>query len=230
VIPLRDINPTRNQPVVVYVLLALNVLVFLYEVTLPPAQAELFQLRWALIPAMLTERHEIHSLSTPLTSMFMHGDVLHLGFNMWTLHIFGDNVEDKMGRTRFVIFYLLCGLAAAAAQTLVDPSSRVPMIGASGAIAGVLSAYMKLFPGARVVTLIPIFFFFFVRELPAVFFIALWFVLQVLYGLGSLGQIGTGQGGVAFFAHIGGFLAGLALWRQLLPPRGRDRGRVHRLH
>jgi len=213
-VPVRDINPTRRTPVVVYVLLAVNVLVHLYKVALPAAQEEVFMQRWAFIPAMLTRHHELHSLSTPLTSMFMHADLFHLGFNLWTLHIFGDNVEDRFGRARFIAFYLVCGVAAAAAQMLVDPGSHVPMVGASGAISGVLAAYMKLFPGARVHTMVVVLLIFFV-ELPALVFIGLWFLLQVLMGLGSLGSLGTG--GVAFFAHIGGFLAGLALWRTFMP-------------
>jgi membrane associated rhomboid family serine protease len=130
---------------------------------------------------------------------------------MWFLYIFGDNVEDVLGRVRFALFFVACGMAAAVAQIAVGPSSQVPMVGASGAIAGVLGAYLRLFPHARVITLIPIFILPVVRELPAVFFIVVWFGVQLLSGIGSLSALGRESGGVAFFAHIGGFLGGLWL-------------------
>jgi membrane associated rhomboid family serine protease len=210
VIPLRDIAPIRSRPLVTYSLIAVNVAVFLYQISLPPEVGKIFVDRFGMVPYYLAGDLHLNSVSTPFTSMFLHGGWLHLISNMWFLHIFGDNVEDALGRSKFVLFYLLCGLLAAAAQIWVDPQSRVPMIGASGAIAGVLGAYFRLFPTARVVTLIPIFFFFVVRELPAVFFIVIWFLLQLVSGIGSLGY-GEQAGGVAFFAHIGGFLAGLWL-------------------
>jgi membrane associated rhomboid family serine protease len=219
VIPLRDINPTRSTPVVTYLLIALNVAVFAFEATLSPLQEKRFVLHYALVPALLEQRH----FATLFTSMFMHGGLLHLLFNMWSLFIFGDNIEDRLGKLRYLLFYLVCGLGAALAQFLVDPSSQIPMIGASGAIAGVLAAYLRLFPRARVVTLIPLLIFFFIREIPAVVFIVIWFALQVLSGLGSLGPAAA-EGGVAFFAHIGGFVAGLWLLKMLLPPRNRTAG------
>jgi membrane associated rhomboid family serine protease len=147
---------------------------------------------------------------TVLTSMFMHGGFLHAAGNLWFLHIFGDNVEDNFGPARFALFYLLAGAAAAATQVAVSPGSAVPMVGASGAIAGVLAAYLVLFPRARVVTLLPLFIFLEWFELPAVLFIALWFFVQFFEGVGSLGRGALG-GGVAYWAHIGGFLAGLAM-------------------
>jgi membrane associated rhomboid family serine protease len=214
VIPLRDINPTRTRPVVNYALIGLNTAVFLYQFQLQlssAAQFKTFTDRFGLVPHYLTQDFHFGSLSTPFTSMFMHGDWLHLISNMWFLYIFGDNVEDALGRVRYLAFYLLCGLAAATAQVAIDPSSMVPMVGASGAIAGVLGAYFRLFPHARVVTLIPVVFFFVLRELPAVFFIVVWFGLQLLMGIGSLGAASEQTGGVAFFAHIGGFVGGLAL-------------------
>jgi membrane associated rhomboid family serine protease len=224
VIPLRDINPTRTMPVLTYGLIVLNTAVFLFQASLPEAEFELFVRRYGLIPEMLTEDVYLGSLITPLTSMFMHGGWLHLILNMWSLYIFGDNVEDVLGKPRFVLFYLVTGFGAAAAQVLVNPESEVPMVGASGAIAGVLGAYLKLFPGARVVTLIPLFpIFFFVREIPAVFFIIVWFGLQVISGVGSLG-IDADVGGVAIFAHIGGFLVGLALVARLRPRPNQTRG------
>jgi membrane associated rhomboid family serine protease len=151
--------------------------------------------------------------------------LLHLGSNMLFLHVFGDNVEDVLGRGRFVLFYLVCGLGAVAGQILVDPGSVVPMIGASGAISGVLAGYMTLFPHARVVTLVPIFIFIHFMDLPAGFFIVLWFALQLVQGYLSLGIIAEGGGGVAWFAHIGGFLAGLVCVRLLYR---RPRGLRHR--
>ncbi len=209
-IPLRDIAPIRSRPLVTYLLIAANTLVFLYQASLPHAAGEAFAYRYGMVPYFLAQDPRLASLGTPFTSMFMHGSWFHLISNMWFLHIFGDNVEDALGRGRFLLFYLLCGLLAAGAQLWVDPSSRVPMIGASGAIAGVLGAYFRILPNARVVTLIPIFFFFIVRELPAVFFIVIWFLLQLVSGIGSLGYAQQ-SGGVAFFAHIGGFLGGLWL-------------------
>jgi len=209
VIPLRDLNPVQKRPLLTYLLIAINVGVYLHQATLDQAAYELFIYRYGVVPRMLAHDFHAASLTTPFTSMFMHGGWLHLILNMWFLHIFGDNVEDALGRVKFLVFYIGSGLCAAAAQVLVDPDSTVPMVGASGAIAGVLGAYFRLYPNARVVTLIPIVFFFFVRELPAVFFIVVWFLLQLLSGLGSLGT--QESGGVAFFAHIGGFVAGLGL-------------------
>jgi len=164
---------------------------------------------------------------TPFTSMFLHGGVLHVGLNMLFLHVFGDNVEDVLGRARFLAFYVLCGLGAVVGQVLVDPDSTVPMIGASGAISGVLAAYVTLFPHARVVTLIPIFIFIHFVELPAAIFIVLWFLLQLVQGYLALGMIAEGAGGVAWFAHIGGFLAGLVCVR-LMYPKPRARRRAYR--
>ncbi|MGD8863342.1 MAG: rhomboid family intramembrane serine protease [Myxococcales bacterium] len=206
-IPLRDINPTRRRPLVTYALVVANLAVFGYQVSLDDVAARELIFRFGVVPHFITQEPHVGALITPVTSMFMHGGIAHLVGNLWFLHVFGDNVEDVLGRPRFVVFYLLCGILAAGAQTLVNPDSRVPMIGASGAIAGVLGAYIKLFPGTRVVTLIPIFFFFVVRELPAVFFIFVWFAMQFVLGVSTIGR-GTG---VAFFAHVGGFVAGVAL-------------------
>jgi hypothetical protein len=229
VFPLRDLNPTRSVPVLTYLLIAANAVVFFHEITLDPAQGEEFVFRWGMVPYFLTQDVQIGSLATPFTSMFIHGGWLHLLGNMWFLHIFGDNVEDALGRGRYLLFFVLCGLLAAVGQTLIDPQSKIPMVGASGAIAGVLGAYYRLFPKARIVTLIPIFFFMMVRELPAVFFIVLWFVMQLLEGFGSLGQVSQG-GGVAFFAHIGGFLGGLLLINVFGGPRSRTGGFSRRGH
>jgi len=205
-IPLRDTIPSGSYPVVNLLLIALNVLCFFYELSLGPAASALLE-RYGLVPAAF-------GLSaggiTPLfTSMFLHSGWLHLGGNMLFLYIFGDNVEDRLGHVRYVLFYLLSGAAAGLAQAYTMPSSRIPMIGASGAIAGVTGAYFLFYPRARVVTLVPIFFFFQIIEIPAVVFLLLWFVMQVMYGLATVSAHGQAVGGVAFWAHVGGFLFGM---------------------
>ena len=202
-IPLRDIIPSRTTPVVTIALIAINVLVFLYELSLGRA-VDAFTLYWGLVPAAF-------SWVTVLTSMFLHGGFLHVAGNMLYLWIFGDNVEDRMGHGRFLVFYLLCGVAAALAQTITAPDSVIPMVGASGAIAGVMGAYFVLYPKSRIVTLIPIFFFFQVIEVPAILFLGIWFLMQFLSGLGSIVSVASGSsGGVAFWAHVAGFVAGIS--------------------
>jgi len=213
---------------VTYVLIALNAAVWLYQVALwatggDPLMNSFLQ-RWGIVPYWLTEGAHAGSWVTLLSSMFIHGGWAHILGNMWFLWIFGDNVEDALGKVRYVIFYVICGLAAAGAQVLIDPDSIVPMVGASGAIAGVLAAYVMLYPRARVLTFVFIFFV----ELPAFVFIFVWFALQLSRGVGSLGSIGDNVGGVAFFAHIGGFLAGLALIKLMLPRGDRGRRVYHR--
>ncbi len=213
-IPIRDLNPTRGRPIVTWTIIAINVVVWLYEGSLGDAAQELFVRRWGLIPFYLTQTHYLSSWLTPLTSMFMHGGLAHLAGNMWFLYIFGDNVEDDLGHGRYALFYLVSGFGAAALQVAMDPASQVPMVGASGAIAGVLGGYMMLHPRARVLALAIVFFI----ELPAFLFIVAWFGLQLLYALTSLGMPEQ-VGGVAFFAHVGGFVMGLLLVRVLrLPP------------
>jgi membrane associated rhomboid family serine protease len=202
VIPLRDTIPAARVPVVNYAIIAANVVVFLYETSLG-SRAEAFLFTYGLVP-----RH--FALTALATSMFLHGGFLHLGGNMLYLYIFGDNVEDRLGHARYVVFYLLCGAAAGLTQAIANPHSGVPMVGASGAIAGVSGAYFLFFPSSRVVTLIPIFIFFQVVEVPAVFFLLIWFVWQLLSGVATLGDK-AGVGGVAFWAHIGGFVTGLVL-------------------
>ena len=211
-IPLRDSNPRRTVPFVTYALVALNILAFLWEVSLGPnLERALFSV--SFIPARFwITGNWIADLMTIVISMFLHGGLLHIGSNMLYLWIFGDNIEDRLGHGRYLIFYLACGFLATLAHAIFSPGSRVPAIGASGAIAGVLGAYLLLFPHARVLTLIPIFFFITLRELPAVILLGLWFVLQLFSGVGSLGVTDAQDlGGVAYFAHIGGFVAGLVL-------------------
>ncbi len=250
-IPIRDYRPSRTFPAVTVALIALNLLVFLYEGYLgtgitvlnnglpwqergytppgfnpatyrayllaggvpnmyPISREDYFIIQYGLVPVEfltgtdLPPRIPFPIWITIITSMFLHGGVLHVLGNMLYLWIFGDNVEDAMGHVRFLIFYLACGVAAGFAQMAIAPHSAVPQIGASGAIAGVLAAYFMLFPYARVLTLIPIFFFIRLITVPAVFFLGFWFVFQVISGAGTLGS----EGGVAWFAHIGGFIAG----------------------
>src|SRR5919109_4887246 len=188
-IPLRDVIPSRTTPVVTIAVIALNSVVFLYQFLLGPA-VESFVVKWALVPAAF-------SWITLVTSMFLHGSFLHFAGNMLFLWIFGDNVEDRMGHGRFIVFYLLCGAAAALAQTITDPQSVIPMVGACGAIAGVMGAYFVLYPHSRILTLVPIFFFIQLIEVPAIFFLGLWFVMQFLNGLGSIAAAGRSSGGVA---------------------------------
>ena len=214
-IPLKDTLPTRGFPVVNTILIVLNCVVFLFQFATAQHSAEIVE-QWGMVPLRIVGGHDPLRLLTVLTSMFMHGGWMHLIGNMWFLYIFGDNVEDALGKARYVFFYLLCGLAGAAGQIAVDPWSKVPMIGASGAIAGILGGYLSLYPRARVLTLVPIFIFLQVMTLPAIVFIVLWFALQALEGIGSLGQAG---GGTAWWAHIGGFLLGLAMIRLLVPAR-----------
>jgi membrane associated rhomboid family serine protease len=211
-IPLRDDNPRRTLPVVTYLLVALNVLAFGWELSLGQnLDRALFDI--AFIPARYwLPGNWIFDLLTIVTSMFLHGGLMHIGSNMLYLWIFGDNVEDRLGHFRYLLFYLLCGFLATLAHAVFSPGSSIPAIGASGAIAGVLGAYLILYPHARVMTLIPIFFFITVRQLPAIFILGFWFILQLFVGVGSLGvRDAQDTGGVAYFAHIGGFVAGMAL-------------------
>ena len=202
-LPLRDNNPTLRAPYVTYALIALNIAVYVYQfLFLTPDQTLEFVQKHAVVPFHLFSGYG-PSLSTPITSMFMHGGIVHLVSNLWFLHIFGDNVEDALGHTRYLVFYFFTGIVAVLAHALVDTGSTVPMLGASGAIAGVLGGYVLLYPHARIVT----FAFVFMFELPALLFILAWFGLQLFSGIGSLGQ--AASPGVAFFAHIGGFVAGV---------------------
>jgi len=201
-IPLRDVIPSRTTPFVTVCIISLNAVAFLFELTLPADRLDSFLRAYGLVPAVL-------DWTTVLTSMFLHGGWLHFIGNMLYLWIFGDNVEDRMGHARFIAFYLLCGATAALAQVLMRPDSMVPTIGASGAIAGVMGAYLVLFPHSRVLTLVPLFVIWELIEVPAILFLGLWFVVQLFSGVGSL-AVSTGDtGGVAFWAHVAGFVAGL---------------------
>lgn len=212
-IPLRDNIPTRRFPLVTVLLMVSNSLIFLLEAAMGPAAAEELIYQFGFVPARITSQWTNPAvLLTLITAMYLHGGWAHLISNMLYLWIFGNNVEDTMGRLRFFVFYTLCGVLAAMAQIAVAPNSQMPGVGASGAIAGVLGAYLLLYPHARVRTLVPLPFWFVTVNLPAVIVLGSWFLMQFFNGLASL-QVQTQVGGVAWWAHIGGFVAGLALMR-----------------
>jgi membrane associated rhomboid family serine protease len=209
-IPLRDDRPTRTFAFITVAIITLNVLVFWHELSLDSSRrVESFVATFALTPAWLVHAPSLDSCRSIFTSMFLHGGWMHIIGNMLFLWIFGKNVEDSVGHLKFIVFYLLCGVAAAAAQVAISPDSTVPMIGASGAISGVLGAYLLLLPRARVLVLFPIWIFWRVFYVPAVLFIVFWFGMQLLSGLAVLHVDVTG--GVAFWAHVGGFVAGILL-------------------
>src|SRR5213596_3445161 len=214
-IPLRDENPTTLTPVVTVSLIVLNCLVFLYQLSLGSAE-ERFILSYAAVPAewflpgTVVGDPAVPSALTVLTSMFLHAGLMHLGGNMLYLWIFGNNIEDVMGHGRFILFFLLVGGMAAFTHAAVAPSSTLPMIGASGAISGILGAYVLLFPHVRVKVLIPIGLFPYIVHVSAIVVLGLWIVVQMLNAIFNLGGM---EGGVAWFAHVGGFLAGLVLIR-----------------
>jgi membrane associated rhomboid family serine protease len=222
-IPIRDDIPSRTRPVVGISLIAINVLAFFYELTLGPESLEVFIGEYAVVPIRyfssgdfdrfgLVQTFGTADLVIPVfTAMFLHGGWAHVGGNMLYLWIFGDNVEDRMGHGRFLIFYLLCGVLATAAHVFTNANSPVPSLGASGAIAGVLGAYLVLYPRARVVTLVPIFYFIQFIPIPAIILLGFWFLQQFFYGALSLGIESAQTGGVAWWAHIGGFVAGVVL-------------------
>jgi len=205
--------PSRTVPFVTVGLIIANALVFLYMITLPDAMLERFVATYAVVPAWF-------SVPTLFTSQFLHAGWMHIIGNMLYLWIFGDNVEDRLGHFRYLLFYLGAGALAAILQVLFNPFSAVPMLGASGAIAGVMGAYFVLYPQSRVLTAVFIIIFFDVIEIPAVFFLGIWFLMQLLSGVGSLGVTNAASGGTAFWAHVGGFVAGVIVGLLL---RARDR-------
>jgi membrane associated rhomboid family serine protease len=208
--PLRDNVPSRHFPVITVGLIAINVAIFLVEALMGAAVTQLIE-TFGIVPARLTSEWSRPTvLMTLFTSMYLHGGWAHLIGNMWYLWIFGDNIEDRMGRFRFFIFYTLCGLIAGLLQVIAAPQSTTPMIGASGAIAGVLGAYLVLYPRARVSTLVPFFYFIRIVWLPAIVVLGSWFLIQLLNGLASINVV-MQTGGVAWWAHIGGFVAGMVL-------------------
>jgi len=212
-IPLRSTERVHSTSVVVISLIAVNVAIFFYEVSLNPFAQNMFITRHGMIP----DRFEWVDV---LTSMFLHGGWLHVIGNMWFLWIYGRNVEDILGSGKFLLFYLLCGIAGGLGHLVLNYYSRVPTVGASGAIAGVMGAYLVKFPRARIVTLVPILIFFTTLEIPAALLLLYWFAIQFFGGFGSIGTAQLSQGGTAWFAHVAGFLAGM-LFIFLLRPRER---------
>ncbi|MGD1863246.1 MAG: rhomboid family intramembrane serine protease [Phormidesmis sp.] len=237
-VPIRDDNPTSTTPVVVYALLVLNVVIFLHEITLSPDALQQFFNQWAIVPAELTASFGGGSTGavsvvaerewfTLISSQFLHGGWLHVGGNMLYLWVFGNNIEDQLGPVKFLFFYLMCGVLAGLSQWFFDPVSVVPTLGASGAVAGIMGAYIIRFPRAKIVTLIPLFILFTTFRIPAIFFLGWWFVQQAFYSAMSLGApADMGAGGVAYWAHAGGFIFGAILAPLLgLFAKGRDRYR-----
>ncbi|MGI8933835.1 rhomboid family intramembrane serine protease [Leptolyngbya sp. BC1307] len=217
-VPLKDNNPISTTPVVVYGLVVLNVAIFLYEMSLGENALQQFFNTWAIVPAELTQSFSGGAAAerewfTLISSQFLHGGFLHVGGNMLYLWVFGNNIEDQLGHLKFLIFYLACGALAGLTQWFFDPASTVPTLGASGAIAGIMGAYIIRFPRAKILTLVPLFIFITTFRIPAIFFLGWWFVQQALYGIASLGataDVGA-TGGVAYWAHAGGFVFGAVL-------------------
>jgi len=202
-IPLRDVIPSRTTPYITVTIIVLNAIAWLFELELPREVLPAFLQVYGVVPADF-------QASTLVTSMFLHGSWMHVIGNMWYLWIFGDNVEDRVGHGRFIVFYLLCGMAAAFGQILMDPTSTLPTIGASGAIAGVMGAYFVLYPQSRVLTLIPLIIFWEIVELPAIMLLGFWFLMQ-LFSAGAIAVTSSshGGGGIAFAAHVAGFVSGV---------------------
>lgn len=218
-VPLHDDNPTRITPFITYALIGLNVFVFLYELSLSPDQLAAFFQQYAIVAQDLTASFSSGELSqilpqmlTLITSQFLHGGFLHLGGNMLFLWVFGNNIEEQLGHAKFLIFYLACGALAGLGQWVFSIESPVPALGASGAIAGVLGAYILRFPKARILTLLPLGFFIFTPRIPAIFFLGFWFIQQAFYGVAGLqAAADVGSGGVAYWAHASGFVFGAIL-------------------
>jgi len=248
--PFRDHNPSGTVPFVTIALIAINGLAFLLEIAGGPARAQAIVWQYGLTPGRVTgrsrpqeppadprplleqlrevvetgrrpTRYAVPAALTFLTCMFLHGGWMHLIGNMWYLWIFGDNVEDRLGHAKFLLFYLVCGVGASALHIAIEPGSMLPLVGASGAIAGVLGAYMLAFPRARISTLVFLGIFITVLELPALIVLGFWFVIQFFSGLQSMAMVQTG--GVAWWAHVGGFVLGMVLLALLQKPRERRR-------
>ena len=219
-VPLKDENPIKITPYVTYALIAANILVFVYELSLNSNQLDIFFHLFAVVPQELTASFNginaqgIPEVSTLITSQFIHAGFAHIAFNMLFLWIFGNNIEEQLGKAKFLLFYLSCGAIAVLAQWFFSAMSDIPSLGASGAIAGIMGAYIIKFPQARIVTLVPLGFFFPIFRIPAVYFLGFWFVEQALNGISSFevnASVGMESGGVAYWAHAGGFIAGVIL-------------------
>lgn len=204
-IPIRDHNPSGSTPYITYIILGINILVFIYMLTLSTFGLEAFVSRFAVIPAHIVQGLYLYTL---ITSMFLHASFGHIIGNMLFLHIFGDNLEDSLGHIKFLLYYLAAGLAGSLLQVLIDPASTIPNLGASGAIAGIMGGYLLLYPRHRIDVLFSFGLFLRRTSVPAYFMLFYWFIAQFFSGVGSLFLVDPSMGGVAFFAHIGGFLAG----------------------
>lgn len=235
-LPIGDTIPSRNPPVAVWMLILANAFVFLLELSMPEAALNEFLRRFGMVPARYSPPFLAEFLGLAeddywpfLTSMFLHGGWTHILGNMWTLWIFGDNVEDRMGPLRFTVFYLLCGVAANLTHLALNPQSVIPAVGASGAIAGVMGAYFFLFPQSRVIVMFPVFFLPLFFELPAVAYLGFWALSQVFSG--TLALAGPQNvGGVAWWAHVGGFAAGAVLHFAFVRQRGSYRRKARDLY
>lgn len=219
-IPLKDMTPRRSLPVVTLLLIVVNVIVFIHQISVGPTAGDAFINSYGLVPskirfALAGRRYSLEEAFIPLfTCMFLHGGFLHILGNMWFLWIFGANVEDRMGSLSYLLFYLFCGIGSGISQVIFSWGSHIPSVGASGAISGVLGAYIVFFPSSYILTLVPLFIIWFTARIPAWVFIGLWFAVQFLSGLGSLGGgSAANAGGVAWWAHIGGFVLGMFLAR-----------------
>ncbi|GAB4155755.1 MAG: rhomboid family intramembrane serine protease [Planctomycetaceae bacterium] len=228
-LPLQTTVVSRHPPVVTWVLIAFNALFFYFELQMSPESLERFTYLFGIVPARYTHPEWAARVGFPideywpfLTSMFLHGGWAHIIGNMWTLWLFGQHVEDRMGPFRFLSFYLLCGISSGLVHTWINADSTVPAIGASGAIAGVMGAYLVMFPTSRVIVMIPIFIFPLLFEFLAVFYLGYWFFLQLISGMAT--RIAMPEaGGIAFWAHIGGFVTGLLIFGLFLRPGGERR-------
>jgi rhomboid family protein len=224
-IPLKDMTPRRSFPVMTLLLIAANVFVFIHQITLPGPAGDAFVNAYGLVPwkisqALAGHHYTFEQALIPLfTCMFLHGGFLHIIGNMWFLWIFGANVEDRMGPLPYLAFYLICGMGSGISQVAFSWGSHIPSIGASGAISGVLGAYIVLFPKSRILTLVPLLIIWFLWKIPAFVFIGLWFLVQFLSGVVSLGAASAAGGGVAWWAHVGGFLLGMLLVRGFAQPQ-----------
>lgn len=222
-IPLKNLNPRTSFPAVTVALIVVNCLVFFFQLSLSPAAADHFVMKYGVVPQTLqwalTGQHGktlVDAVIPLFTSMFLHGGWLHIIGNMWFLWIFGGDVEDRLGHVPYLFFYLICGVGSGIAQAAFSWGTKIPAIGASGAIAGVLGAYILFYPTSKILTLIPLFIVWFTAKIPAWIFIGLWFLVQFVSGVGALGATGAqAMGGVAWWAHVGGFLLGMAMaWRK----------------
>jgi len=218
-IPLKNLTPRSSFPAITVILIIVNFLVFFYQLSLSPRAANAFIMHYGAVPRTIqmaiTGQHGLtlaDAIIPLFTSMFLHGGWLHIIGNMWFLWIFGGDVEDRLGHIPYLLFYLVCGIGSGVAQAAFSWGTRIPAIGASGAISGVLGAYILFFPTSRILTLVPLFIIWFTARIPAFVFIGLWFLVQFMSGVGSLGATGSqAAGGVAWWAHVGGFLLGMLL-------------------